>query len=154
MFNNPRKILIGIAIVITVLGGITAWRALHPPLSDQEQIAANIEDLRAQIEKRNTNGALKYLAKDFRYGGIPKKDLRTAVAGTVMRWRDVKLNVSGVRIEVQGETATTVGRYSLSYRTGESAPTQIQSGDFRLQWQKLDGNWEITQADGPQSLPE
>lgn len=151
MRDNLRKILIIAGCALLVIGGIVAWRATHPPLTDEQQIAANLEAMRVAVENRNAKGVTWYLAADFRWQGLKKSDVHRHLAGAFVApgrpLRDVQVYLSGLRIEVRDDSATTTGHYNVSYRIGD-APAESRAGDFTLQWQKRDGQWKIVQAEG------
>ncbi|MBV9868306.1 MAG: DUF4440 domain-containing protein [Abitibacteriaceae bacterium] len=148
MFKNPRKLVLWLGCVLFLIGGFLAWRAMHPPLSDQEQIDAQIEEIRTAVNHRSSGGAVKYLAKGFTYGGMSRSELKSNMGGLFLQWRHVELNVTGLHTQVQGDTAKSSGHFIFNTQSEEGSPVQSQRGDFTLHWEKRDGQWQIVQIDG------
>ncbi len=143
-----RKFLIPLLVLI-LLGGFFGWRALHPKLTDQEQLAANLDAICAAARARSPRGIANFLAKDFKAGGMSKSEFQNSVAGGILQYRVVDLKVSSVQSELNGQSARSAGRFLLSLKSEFNSPPQVQGGKFNLQWRKIDGEWKITGADVP-----
>lgn len=144
-----RKFLFPGVLLLLVLGGFFGWRALHPKLSDSEQITANLNAICEAAKARSPRGIASFLAKDFKAGGLSKSEFQNSLAGGILQFRVVDLGVAGVQNQVNGETAKSAGRFTLSLKSEFDSPPQIQSGKFALKWRKIDGQWKIVGADVP-----
>jgi ketosteroid isomerase-like protein len=145
---HPRNLLILAGVLLLVIGGWLGWRASQPPLSDEEQIAAQVEGFRSSIESRNARYVTSYLAPGFTWSGMRKSELQTQVALTFTQWRDVTANITGLQITVNGDTATSTGKYSLTLRPHPRGPAEAYLGDFKAFWTKQDGEWKISKIEG------
>ena len=149
---HPRNLLILAGLLLVVIGGWWGWRASQPKLNDEEQIAANVEDLRRAVESRNARRIASYFSRDFSLNGNKRGDVQNQMAGTFLQWRDVTANVTGLDISITGDTATTSGKYSLAYKPHPRARSEAALGDFKAFWKKEDGQWKITNLEG--TVPE
>jgi hypothetical protein len=145
---HPRNLLIAIGVLLFIFGGWSAWRAAHPPLTDEQQIAANIEVLRQAAQSRNSRKIGNFLADDFTWNGQNKRELNSELTGAFLQWRDVTANVTGLQISLDGDKATSKGKFSLAFRPSQRARPEAYLVDFQLTWQKRDGQWLITKAEG------
>ena len=50
---HPRNLLIVLGAILLVVGSWWAWRAANPPLTDEQQISANIEGIRAATNRHD-----------------------------------------------------------------------------------------------------
>jgi ketosteroid isomerase-like protein len=136
-------------VLLLLIAGFFGWRSLQPKLSDEQQIAANLEAICAAASARNPRGVADFLAKDFKAGPLSKSEFQNAFATGIMQYRVVDLGVSGVQNQVQGENATSAGRFNLSLKFEHNSQPERKSGKFNLKWQKIDGEWKIVSADVP-----
>ncbi len=143
-----RKFLIPLLLLLAI-SGFFGWRALHPKLTDEQQIAANLDAICEAAKNRSPRGIADSLAKDFKIGGLGKKEFQQSLAAGILQFRVVDLGVSGVKSSVKGDTATSSGSFLLSLKSEFDSPPQIQSGRFDLKWRKIDGEWKIIGADVP-----
>ena len=149
-----RKIVLALGLFILVIGGVLWWRATHPPLSDEEQIAANLEGLKDSAESGSVDGVMNYLSDDFTWGGRKRSEVRSLLFGAFyegLRKRDFRLNFTNVKIKVQGATATATGHYKVDTRAFRVG-VESTDGDFSTEWQKRDGQWKITRANGGENF--
>ncbi|HEX8463540.1 MAG TPA: nuclear transport factor 2 family protein [Abditibacterium sp.] len=144
-----RKILLLSGLVLLLLGVVIGWRATHPPLSDEQQIAAALDGITAAANARQPRGVVGFLSRDFKFAGGGRKNLQQALASGMLSYRVIDLNISGVEVKIQGETATSEGRFRLSRRSEADSAPETTSGEFRLKWRKEDGEWLVTQAEVP-----
>lgn len=149
---NPRKLLVIVGLAMLLFGGISAWRALHPALSPEQQIASQVEGLSQAIQNRSVGNTAGYLAKEFVWHSTPKTDVVEGMRGAFYSWREVQLNPSGLQIEVNGERATSSGNFSLSFRPGPDAAPEVRAGKFKLFWELRDGQWKVVKAEGGENL--
>jgi hypothetical protein len=145
---HPRKLLIAIGVVLLIFGGWSAWRAAHPPLTDEQQIAANIEVLRLAVQSRKSRNITNLLADDFTWNGQNKRELNSELTGAFLQWRDITANVTGLQISLNGDKATSKGKFSLAFRPSQRGRPEAYLVDFQLTWQKRDGQWLIIKAEG------
>lgn len=142
-------------ILLVVIGGFFGWRAMHPKLTDEQQIAANLGAICDAANARNPRGIADFLAKDFQTGGTGKKGFRESLTAGILQFRVVDLSVSGVKTSVlraalgEGVTAASSGNFLLSLKSEFNSPAQKQSGKFDLTWRKIEGEWQIVAADVP-----
>jgi HAMP domain-containing protein len=151
--KNLRRVVLATGFALLAMSGFLLWRAANPALSEREIVAAQLEEMRFGIEKRQAGSVTRYLATDFSWNGMDTKTLRASVPQALMQWRDVKLSFSKQQVAVRGSEATTAGRYSLSVRETPEAKTETFQGDYSLLWQKRDGRWNIIRATGGDNLP-
>lgn len=145
-----RKIILSLGVLFLLFGGLIWWRVTHPPLTDEEQIASNLEGLRASAEAGSVGGVMGYLAEDFTWDGRKRSEVSSLLYAAFydgLRKRDLRLTFTNVHPAVQGATATTTGHYKVDVRNYRSS-VDSQDGEFSTQWEKRDGQWKITHASG------
>jgi hypothetical protein len=145
---HPRNLLILAGLLLILIGGWWSWRATQPKLTDEQQIAANIEDIRRNVESRNARYIASYFARGFSANGNNRGDVQNEMAGAFLQWRDVTANITGLQISISGDTATTSGKYSLAYKPHPRAHSETALGDFKASWKKEAGAWKISSIDG------
>jgi hypothetical protein len=137
-----------LGIVIALLVAVFVWRAMNPPLSDSQQIAANLDSLVDAANRRSARGVSRFLAPNFEFGGTKKRDFQPQLAGALLQYRVVELKMSGVQTTVNGQTATSSGRYNLSLKSETTSPPALSNGEFKVRWRKVEGEWKIEAATG------
>jgi ketosteroid isomerase-like protein len=150
--QRMRRAIIGLGLVLLVAGGIGIWRAMHPPLSPEQQIAVNLEAAADALQSRSTSGVMRYLAPEFKWNNSSRDELRQMVAVASFQWRDVQLERTNEKITVNGDEAVSSGTYHLAYRAGPQAALETQSGNYTLRWKLHDGEWKIAAATGGESM--
>jgi hypothetical protein len=145
-----RKLIIITGLVLLIIGAVGIWRQLHPPLTDEQQIAGNIEDIARAASEKRLGGILTYLDKGFKYGGMGKKDIQTSLAGAFWSYRKVDAQISGVRISIVGEWATSTGHYAIAIQRETDLAPETFSGDFKVKWKKINGEWKAMEGEGGQ----
>ncbi len=143
-----RQLVLSVGILLLVCGSWWTWRASQPTLSDQEQIIANIEAIRDAVQEGSANRIASFLDKDFTWYGTDKPELLKMMQGAFLRWRAVVANVTALRVEVKNNNAVATGKYSLAMRPAPKARPEVHLGNFTLYFEKRDGEWLITRADG------
>ncbi len=147
-----RKIILSAGLVLLLGGGWLWWRATHPPLTDTQQIAANLEDIRSSLENGNTDRALGYMAEDAKFRGQSRSQMRSQLTiGSLMSKADVRVNFFNTRTEVKGATASTSGHYKADERSRFGYNSY--DGDFSLHWEKRDGQWVVTDGTASGDVP-
>ena len=147
-----KRLLLVAGTLILLLSAIWVWRATHPALTDQQQIAANLDGIAEAANRRSARGVANFLARDFNFNGIKKRDFQNQLAGGLLQFRVVDLGLNGVQTQIQGDTASSVGNYVLSLKSEYNSPPQISRGDFKLKWRKVEGEWKIVGAEGTAPL--
>lgn len=137
-------LLVGVLLLLS--GSWWGWQVTHPPLTDQEQIATNLEAMRTAIEDRKPNHVLRYLADEFTWNGQNKRELASQIKGAFFQWRDVHPNITGLEIKVEGTHATATGKYSIALRPSPRMRPEVYLGEFQLQLEKRENIWLITNA--------
>ncbi len=145
-----KKTLVALGLALMLLSAFLIWRSLRPPLSDHDQIAANIDGIETAADNRRAGDIAFFLAKDFDIGGTKKRDFQNQLVGGILQYRVIDLELRGVEIEVdeETETAKSEGRYSLMLKSEYNSPPETMTGDFELEWRKDDGQWKVTKAKG------
>jgi hypothetical protein len=142
-----RKFLVAFVILLVVVGGILTWRRLHPPLNDQQQIAAAMDGISAAASARSPGRVASYLAKDFKIAGMGKSEFQNSLAGGILQYRVIELDVPNPKISVDGEVAATEGSFNLSLKPEFNSAPEIHTGRYKLRWRKVDGEWLIANAE-------
>ncbi len=148
--KKSLRFVVPLLLLVLVFFG---WKWTHPTLSDQEQIRAALDGLAAQASHKNSSGVTSFLTKDFQMDGLKKKDLRQQLTVGMLQYAVVNLKITSVQAEVNGDSATTRGRYELGLKQEFSSPEQKTSSDFVLKWKREDGQWKISDADGNKLPP-
>lgn len=143
-----RKLLLPL-LVILVFGGFFGWRALQPPLTDNQQIAANLEAISAAAKARRPRGITNFLAKEFKLGDLSKSEFQSSLTGGILQFRVIDLQLSGIQNQVNGEKAQSTGNYVLSLKPEFTSPAQTSGGKFTVKWRKIEGEWKIISASVP-----
>lgn len=148
-----KKILPFLALVLVIALGFFAWRLTHPALTDEQQIAANLAGIESAASNKSASGVASYLSKNFKFNGIKKSEFQNQLVGAFLQYRVVKLQTDGVKTQVKGDAATSVGGWNLGIKSEFTSPEQTTSGQFELKWRKEDGEWKIVEANGQGELP-
>ena len=146
-----KRILIASGVVVLLLSAILIWRALHPALTDEQQIAANLDAIAAAAGARDAVTIASYLAPQFTFddqGQTERKEFQRQLYGGILQYRVVDLTINGVAVKVNGQNASSDGRFLLSLKSEYNSPPELHDGDFQLQWQKIDGEWKIVAIKG------
>jgi hypothetical protein len=132
--------------------GFIAWRAANPPLSDREQISAQMEEMRAAVEVRSAGVLAKNVSDDFAWNGLDARTFRASLAQAFVQWRDVKLRIPAQKTEVRGDSATTNGRYNITLREAEASAPQTFTGNFTVQWKRTQSSGSARRTVGTFSV--
>lgn len=147
-----KSLRFGVPVILLVLAVLLS-RWTHPALGDEQQIRAALDGIAVQASNKSSGGVTSFLTKDFQLDGIKKSDIQKQLTLGLLQYRVVNLRVSNVRVQVNGDTATTKGRYDLGLKTEFSSPEEESSNDFSLKWKREDGQWKISDADGNKLPP-
>lgn len=141
-----RSAALVLGVLLLLLGGVLVWRATHPPLTEEQQVAVLVEDVRSAVATRNTNRLAGYFADDFTWNGQSKRELESTLRGTFFQVRDLQPSVSNLTISVLDAKATAYGNYSLRYRVQNTQTMGTRIGRFQLALEKRAGEWKIVRA--------
>ena len=151
-----KRNLILSGIVVLLLSAVLIWRALHPPLTDEQQIAANLDAIVAAANARDAASIADFMAPQFALGDqgqTERKEFqRQLYAGMLQQYRVVDLKINGVQNSVEGENAHSEGRFLLNLKSEFNSPPEPHAGDFKLEWRKIDGEWKIVKVEGAPNL--
>lgn len=147
-----RRFVFCVGTTLLMLASLLVWRAAHPPLSDREQITAQIETMRAAVETRNAGAVAKNVGDDFAWNGLDARTFRASLAQAFLQWRDVKVDVPSQKTSVRGDDAATDGRYVITLREAEASAPQTLRGDFSVQWKRTKNGWRIVELRGGEQL--
>lgn len=113
----------------------------------EQRLRASMEELQAAIQARDAKAMQARLADDF-VGpeGLDRDGARRLAAASFLRYRDVWLQIAGVRVEVQGERATVVFEAALGGGSGAALPDAAQLYEVRTGWRERDGEWRMISA--------
>ena len=150
--RNLRRFVFVVGTALLLLASLLLWRAAHPPLSDREQITAQMETMRAAVEARSAGAIAKNVGDDFAWNGLDARTFRASLAQAFIQWRDVKVSVPSQKTEVRGDDATTSGRYVIALREAQSSAPQTFRGDFAVQWKRAKNGWRIVSLRGGEQL--
>ena len=143
-----RSAIIALGILFCVIGGYFWWRAANPPLTSEQQIAANLNAAESALKQRSAGGILRHFAPEFSASGTSRDEFSSLLKGTLFQWRDVKMRRSNELITINGNEATSSGSYRISYRTSPNQPRQIQRGNYVLHWRRINDEWKVVKAEG------
>jgi ketosteroid isomerase-like protein len=137
-----------LGVLLLLIGGISWWRAAHPPLTAEQQIAANLDDAQRALQNRSAGGVLRYLAPDFSWNNTSRQEFSGMTKGSLFQWRDVQVQRTDEEITVTGNEATSSGTFRISFRSGRDAPLQTMNGTYILHWRLIDSEWKVVKAEG------
>ena len=146
-----KRILIFSGVVLLLLSGFLVWRALHPALTDEQQIAANLDAIANAADARDAQTIADFMAPTFSFNGnsgMARKEFQRQLYGGMLQYRVIDLQLNGVKVNVNGENAQSDGRFLLNLKAEFDSQPESQSGDFKLKWKKIDGEWKISEVQG------
>jgi len=147
-----RSAFIALGLLFIFAAGFSFWRSSNPPQSDEQILISSLDNAASAIRDRSVGRVMGVLAPGFSTGGTSRGEFNQMMTGAFFQWRDVKLDLSNRKVQINGDSATTTGRFALNYRPQEGASPESQSGDFSLNWQKIDGVWKVVSATGGEAL--
>ena len=142
------RVLVVVALLVAAYFG---WRLSRPPLTPEQQIRANMNDVTQAMRNTSPRGILGYLSPDFKWNRTGRDEVEHLIREASAGATNVQVTRSGEQIQVRGDEATASGDFSLSYRmlqeSRETAP-HVVKGQYSVLWQKQNGEWKITQIQG------
>ncbi len=146
------KILLWLALILLFV--VAAFLFLRqPPVSDQAQIAQQLESARAAGERQDTRGVMSIISANYHDANVPSPVQLQFLLNKVRGSQPVKITQSLPVISVSGDTATSTSHLEvISPADGHT----LYSHDIVAQWKREDANryliiptkvWRITSAD-------
>ena len=146
-----KRILIVSGVLLLILSGFFLWRALHPALTDEQQIAANLDAIAAAAGERDAVSIANFMAPTFTFNGqknTERKEFQRQLYAGMLQYRGIDLQINGVQVNVQGDVADSDGRFLLNLKPEFDSPPEPYGGNFKLTWKRLDGEWKISEVEG------
>ena len=146
-----KRILIVSGLTLLILSGFLVWRALHPPLSDEQQIAANLDAIVQAASARDAVSIADFMAPTFTFNGqknTARKEFQRQLYAGMLQYRAIDLQINGVQVQANGENASSDGRFLLNLKSEFDSPPEPYGGNFKLKWKKIDGEWKISEVEG------
>lgn len=111
----------------------------------------NLDAIAAAASARDAAGVADFLAPKFSFneqGQTERKEFQRQLYAGMLQYRVVNLAINGVKVRVNGENATSAGRFILNLKSEFDSPPELTTGDFALQWKKTEGEWKIVKVKG------
>ena len=146
-----KRIIIIVAVLLLVIGGFFGWRVLHPALTDEQQIAADLDAIVAAANTRDAASIAAFMAPTFTFNGnagTARKEFQRQLYAGMLQYRVVDLKINRVVNNVNGDSATSDGHFLLNLKSEFDSPPEPHPGDFKLKWHKVDGEWKISEIEG------
>lgn len=146
-----KRILIVGGLLLLILSGFLLWRALHPPLSDEAQIAANLDAITKAASARDAATIADFMTPTFKFNGnsgMARKEFQRQLYAGMLQYRVIDMQINGVEVDIKGDVAECDGRFLMNVKREFDSPPEPYSGDFKLKWKKVDGEWKISEVVG------
>ena len=130
-----------LAVAGAAVVAVAAWRLLQRAPSDEERIAAMLDEMRAGAEARDPSPILEHIAEGYQdQDGAGKRELRAYLHGYFLGAQTISATFLSRRIEVRQDAATVDMRVLLR-RDGAGDSMRIA-----LRLGRADGEWKIQSA--------
>jgi hypothetical protein len=125
----------------------------QPTLTDQAQIAAQLEAARSAGERHDVGGVMAVVSDHYHDANVPSPVQLRFLLNKIQGDQPIQITQSLPVISVTGDTATSTSHLSV---VSQSDNRVLYSHDITLQWQREDGNkfviiptkvWRIVSAD-------
>ena len=146
------KILLWLALLLVFVTG--ALILLHrPTLSDQAQIAGQLEKARAAGERHDVGGVMSIISDHYHDSNVPSPVQLRFLLNKVQGNEPILVTQSLPVINVAGDTGTSISHLTITSATDGHV---VYSHDITLQWQREDANrflifptkvWHVVSAD-------
>ena len=146
------KILLWLALLLVFI--VAAFVLLRqPPVSDEAQIAGQLEAARAAGERHDVGGVMGIVSASYHDANVPSPVQLRFLLNKVQGSEPVKITQSLPVISVSGDTATSTSHLAVVSSTDGHV---LYSHDVTAQWKREDANrylviptkvWRITSAD-------
>jgi hypothetical protein len=146
------KILLWLALILVFIAAAFIFLR-QPPVSDQVQIAQQLETARAAGERHDIGGVMSIISPTYHDANIPSPVQLRFLLNKVQGSEPVKITQSLPVISVSGDTATSTSHLEVVSQTTNQV---LYSHDITAQWKREDANryliiptkvWRITSAD-------
>lgn len=145
------KILLWLALILVFV--VAAFVFLRqPPVSDEAQIAGQLEAARAAGERHDVGGVMAIVSQNYHDANVPSPVQLRFLLNKVQGSEPVRITQSLPVISVSGDTATSTSHLQVVSADGRV----LYSHDVVAQWKREDANryliiptkvWRITSAD-------
>lgn len=146
------KILLWLALILVFI--VAAFIFLRqPPVSDQVQIAQQLETARAAGERHDVGGVMSIFSATYHDANVPSPVQLRFLLNKVQGSEPVKITQSLPVISVSGDAATSTSHLEV---VSQATNQVLYSHDITAQWKREDANrylviptkvWRITSAD-------
>ncbi|RLC45520.1 MAG: hypothetical protein DRH70_07340 [Candidatus Coatesbacteria bacterium] len=108
-----RRYLIVLAVILAAAG--IFWGVSRLIVTDEERIEAIVEEVSRAIANEDLAGCMRHVSDDFTYQAkhVNKARLARLAQQTFARADNLKVSISQLEIDVQGERATVLLRFRL-----------------------------------------
>jgi len=144
-----RKRLIAAAVIVILAGGgYLAWRLIHPPISDQEQINRLLDRVEQGVETRRPRDILSAIADDYHdAAGLTKRDLHRMTLVLLRLPVPPEVVIDKVDIRVRGDAAVAGVQGRVTLNEG-GLPPELFSGAITVELRKRRGEWLVVSTAG------
>jgi ketosteroid isomerase-like protein len=149
---NLRKVLLLVGTMLLIVGGYLWWRGANPPLNDEQQIVARLQEVKQAVDQKNARGITSILTDDFRAGSLNKREIQSHLAGFFYSSEGAQVQFSNVSIEINSGKANVRGQYRFSSRNSRYMPPENRIGRFSSYWIKQEDEWKIASVEGVDNL--
>jgi len=129
----------------TSTGGI-ALPGLTGGASDEEQIAAIMNDIETGLETKRVYKVLSYVAESYQdKDGRDYEAVRTFLIDNLKNYREIDITRPPPQIRVQDDQARVIETFGMigePFDRNEAPPINLQ-GTVPVFFQRLDGKWRI-----------
>jgi hypothetical protein len=122
--------------------------------SDPErELRATIDSMARAIERREPGDFLAAVADDFsrESSAFGKADARRLLAATLLRNETIRVTAVVTELELQGERARVRLRVAATGGAG-LLPERGQTWEFDSAWRRVDGRWQVFNAEWREGL--
>ena len=127
-----RRVLLGL-VAIGALGALI-WLVVLAFTSDESLIKDVVEDATTKFEELHPGGVLGHVSEDYKdSAGFDKAQIHRNLFALRFLYSEAKINYGGLKITVNGDTATAWLRVSLDFKkkNGEWVSAKGMSGGGR-----------------------
>jgi len=142
-----RRRLMLAAPIILVAGGALLWVSARPKLSQEQQIAQVILQVKQAVEAKRAGALLRHLSKDYDDGVHSRREITQLVIQGFRSPDAFRVHVEPPKVDVQGDRATA--RVRAEFWAG---PPDDTAGHVRLDvnmtFARSGRRWKILGARG------
>ena len=131
---------------LLILGGAAyvGLRLLRPPLSDEDQIKAQILMAAKAAQDHQVGTLMGLLADDYNDGTYTRQDVLNLARAGLRPGRELQVGVFLQKLNIQGKTARTELEADITAKPGG------ESGHYQIiaDWRKGPRGWQVIRAHG------